>query len=287
MTATAAAPAPTPGPVSIAGSPRRTSATQPVLEPWIRAQGLNLTRHTKALRDFTRKEFGTGPEAPTEGHVQAVNQLLAGLRRGLTRRARRMNTLSAAAAQHPSAARLTALVEHKHHAHDWVKGDREDLGLLLRAVRPAAVAVRRLAAQLRPDRAGLLPVRLPGARQRRSRSRRRRRSPTCAPASRRRRSGAASRCAQLGPAAQPVPADPAAVPPAGQPLDTRRGAARGQPQPAERPRADARRAAGDRAAAARGRAAGRRSRASGRAGTARSSPISAACCSAARRSSAR
>ena len=122
MTATAAAPAPTPGPVSIAGSPRRTSATQPVLEPWIRAQGLNLTRHTKALRDFTRKEFGTGPEAPTDGHVQAVNQLLAGLRRGLTRRARRMNTLSAAAAQHPSAARLTALVEHKHHAHDWVKG---------------------------------------------------------------------------------------------------------------------------------------------------------------------
>jgi hypothetical protein len=101
---------------------RRTSATQPVLAPWIRAQALNLTRHTKALRDFTRQEFGTGPEAPTEGHVQAVNQLLAQLRTGLVRRARRMNQLAALTLRHPAAERLTALVGHKHRAHDWVKG---------------------------------------------------------------------------------------------------------------------------------------------------------------------
>ena len=94
---------------------------QPVLGPWIRAQALNLSRHTTALRDFTRPEFGTGPEAPTDGHVQAVNQLLAQLRKGLTSRARRMIQLAAAARQHPSPVRLTALVTHKHHAHDWVK----------------------------------------------------------------------------------------------------------------------------------------------------------------------
>ena len=73
------------------GVPRPgTSAAQPVLGPWIRAQALNLTRHTAALRNFTREEFGTGPEAPTDGHVLAVNQLMGQLRSGLTRRARRM-----------------------------------------------------------------------------------------------------------------------------------------------------------------------------------------------------
>lgn len=99
-----------------------TSATQPVLQPWIRAQALNLVRHTAALRNFTREEFGTGPEAPTEGHVQAVNQLLGGLRTGLVRRARTMVRLAAAARQNPKPEPLTALVTHKHHAHDWVKG---------------------------------------------------------------------------------------------------------------------------------------------------------------------
>ena len=105
------------------GVPRPgTSAAQPVLGPWIRAQALNLTRHTAALRSFTREEFGTGPEAPTDGHVLAVNQLMGQLRSGLTRRARRMVELAAAARRQPTPARLTALVAHKHHAHDWVKG---------------------------------------------------------------------------------------------------------------------------------------------------------------------
>jgi hypothetical protein len=105
------------------GAPKRqTSATQAVLMPWIRAQGLNLVRHTKALRSFTREEFGTGPEAPTEGHVQAVNKLLASLRTGLVHRARQMIRRTAVARRNPAPERLTALVTHKHHAHDWVKG---------------------------------------------------------------------------------------------------------------------------------------------------------------------
>jgi hypothetical protein len=124
MTAAAAAvPAAPPLDVTLyrGASRRQTSATQPVLGPWIQAQSLNLTRHTKALRDFTRKEFGSGPEAPTEGHVQAVNTLLTQLRRGLSRGAEHMTQLTSAALQNPTASRLTRLVTHKHLAHDWVK----------------------------------------------------------------------------------------------------------------------------------------------------------------------
>ncbi len=111
-----------PGEVRQNGAPRPgTSAVQSVLGPWIRAQALNLVRHAKALRNFTREEFGTGPEAPTDGHVQAVNRLLGKLRVGLKKRARRMVRLAAEARANPSAGRLTTLVTHKHLAHDWVK----------------------------------------------------------------------------------------------------------------------------------------------------------------------
>ena len=122
MSAVASPIAPAAADRPLAAETRQTSATQPVLGPWIDAQALNLTRHTSALRDFTRSEFGSGPEVPTEGHVQAVNQLLSQLRKGLTRRAQEMVRLSAAARQHPSAERLTRMVTHKHDAHDWVKG---------------------------------------------------------------------------------------------------------------------------------------------------------------------
>ena len=101
---------------------RNTSASQPVLGPWVRAQALNLARHTQALRNFTREEFGSGPEAPTEGHVQAVNQLLAELRPGLARRARDLVKLAMVARRNPTHGRLTTLVTHKHEAHDWVRG---------------------------------------------------------------------------------------------------------------------------------------------------------------------
>jgi hypothetical protein len=98
-----------------------TSADQPVLGPWLRAQSLNLARHTAALRDFTRMEFGTGPEAPTDGHILAINQLLRQLRSGLIRRARTMGQLTARARRQPQPERLTLLVTHKHQSHAWVQ----------------------------------------------------------------------------------------------------------------------------------------------------------------------
>ena len=55
----------------------------PVATPWLRAQSINVTRHAAALRPFRVDEFGTGAEAPTAGHTQAVNSLITALRRGL------------------------------------------------------------------------------------------------------------------------------------------------------------------------------------------------------------
>lgn len=101
--------------------PAGTSSMQPVLKPWLRAQALNLGRHTAALHDFQREEFGTGAEAPTEGHIQAVNQLLSRLRAGLIKRARRMNRLVRAAVTGSRSDLLTATVTHKHLSHDWVQ----------------------------------------------------------------------------------------------------------------------------------------------------------------------
>jgi plasmid stabilization system protein ParE len=85
------------------------------------AQALNLTRHANALRDFRRAEFGTGPEAPTDGHVNAVNQLMAKLRVSLLASARKLHTLAAAAVQDASPARLQSLVVHKHRSHERVR----------------------------------------------------------------------------------------------------------------------------------------------------------------------
>ena len=99
----------------------RTTAGQPVLGPWLRAQAVNLARHTRALRNFRREEFGTGAEMPTAGHVLAVNQLMARLRPILIRRARRMHHLSTAAIKDAAARQLTAAVTHKHYSHDGVR----------------------------------------------------------------------------------------------------------------------------------------------------------------------
>lgn len=98
-----------------------TSAAQPVLGPWLRAQALNVARHAEALRDFHAGEFGDGPEAPSPGHLRAVNQLLAQLRRDLVVQARGLSARARAASSTPSAAALRAVVTHKHAAHARVR----------------------------------------------------------------------------------------------------------------------------------------------------------------------
>jgi hypothetical protein len=94
---------------------------QPVLGPWLRAQSINVTRHAAALRPFRRQEFGTGAAAPSEGHIQAVNTLIASLRGGLLKMSRRV-TRAIAAIREPETEHLSEVVRRKDHAHHWVQG---------------------------------------------------------------------------------------------------------------------------------------------------------------------
>src|SRR5882724_4760046 len=105
-------------------SPRSQAAGAPasVMQPWLRAQSINVTRHAAALRPFRLDEFGSGAEAPTAGHVNAVNKLINGLRSGLLRMSGRVRKTAAATAQDPSTPRLQSLMRKKEQAHNWVRG---------------------------------------------------------------------------------------------------------------------------------------------------------------------
>lgn len=103
-------------------TPVESSRTpQPVLQPWLRAQAINVSRHAAALRPFRRAEFGTGDAVPSEGHIQAVNALITSLRRGLLEMTRGVAEAAAAAVQQPKVQRLQRTVHLKARAHDRVR----------------------------------------------------------------------------------------------------------------------------------------------------------------------
>jgi hypothetical protein len=103
-------------------SPRRTkAAASPVMQPWLRAQSINVTRHSAALRPFKIDEFGTGAEAPTAGHLQAVNQLITGLRSGLLKISGGVSKAAKITEQDLSTSRLQDLMRKKARAHHWVR----------------------------------------------------------------------------------------------------------------------------------------------------------------------
>jgi hypothetical protein len=110
-----------PAAVPASGPGKGSPAPAPVLRPWLRAQAINVTRHAAALRPFRRDEFGTGAEAPTEGHVQAVNELLLLLRRDLLRRTRGVRASAATTEREPSTPNLQELMRLKERAHDAVR----------------------------------------------------------------------------------------------------------------------------------------------------------------------
>jgi hypothetical protein len=92
-----------------------------VMLPWLRAQSINVTRHAAALRPFKLDEFGTGAEAPTAGHLQAVNKLITGLRNGLLSVSGKVSKATQITAEEPSTRRLQPLMRRKAHAHQWVR----------------------------------------------------------------------------------------------------------------------------------------------------------------------
>jgi hypothetical protein len=102
--------------------PKVVAGPAPVLLPWLRAQSINVTRHAAALRPFKREEFGSGAAAPSEGHIQVVNQLITKLRRGLLKMSGNVHRSIAKASERPTSHRLQRVVSHKDKAHHWVQG---------------------------------------------------------------------------------------------------------------------------------------------------------------------
>lgn len=101
-------------------SASRTGASA-VLTPWLRAQSINVARHAAALRPFQTDEFGSGAAAPTNGHLQAVNQLISSLRGGLLKMSQGVSEAAGAATEGSSSDHLQRLVRRKERAHDWVR----------------------------------------------------------------------------------------------------------------------------------------------------------------------
>jgi hypothetical protein len=100
----------------------KTVSTPSVLPAWLRAQSINVNRHAAALRPFRREEFGSGPAAPSEGHIQVVNELISKLRRGLLNISKEVTRTISAATQEPHSANLQRVVERKDRAQHWVQG---------------------------------------------------------------------------------------------------------------------------------------------------------------------
>lgn len=91
------------------------------LHTWVTDQAINSTRHAAALRPFSPREFGSGIAAPSDGHVQAANALITGLRRELLKRTGNMKTAARLATQDPSSVNLQRLLRHKEHTHHAVQ----------------------------------------------------------------------------------------------------------------------------------------------------------------------
>ncbi|BCG02014.1 hypothetical protein PPGU19_065820 (plasmid) [Paraburkholderia sp. PGU19] len=103
-------------------APATDARGQGVLRPWLRAQSINVTRHAAALRPFKAGEFGMQASAPSDGHVQAVNSLIAKLREGLLQMTDGADGAVRAAIESPNTARLQHAMMRKARAHDWVRG---------------------------------------------------------------------------------------------------------------------------------------------------------------------
>jgi hypothetical protein len=92
-----------------------------VLSAYLTGQSLNVRRHLEALRDFRRDEFGTGLARPSEGHIQAVNQLLATLRRPLQREVAQLEDATTQALRQPRPGAHAQVLNLKSRAHDRVR----------------------------------------------------------------------------------------------------------------------------------------------------------------------
>jgi len=78
-------------------------------------------RHAAALRPFQKDEFGTSPASPSDAHTEAVNDMMAGLRRRLLELSRQVTTASDRARREPTFENLQLLTSSKEQAGNWVR----------------------------------------------------------------------------------------------------------------------------------------------------------------------
>jgi hypothetical protein len=95
------------------------------LRSWLRAQALNVDRHARALRPFDPGEFGTGPQAPSLGHITSVNALLTRLGEQLQLRSDAVAQAARRAADAPSGEALREVVTRAEGAHDAVRATEQ------------------------------------------------------------------------------------------------------------------------------------------------------------------
>ena len=120
-----------------------------------------------------RGEFGTGIAAPSEGHIQAANELIVRLRAELIKLNEPMRAAALAATREPNPSNIGQLARPQGSGSPLGARHRTGLELLLRAVRPASVSLRGVAASdATGSRSTPSPRRSEGSRSR-GRSRRR------------------------------------------------------------------------------------------------------------------
>jgi len=99
---------------SATAAARGAAATAPdVLDNWLATQSLNLARHAKSIRRFEPGEFGKGPEAPSEAHLEAANKFIDRYKDRVIEIARSVEAAVAIARREPSPGRLHVMLERK------------------------------------------------------------------------------------------------------------------------------------------------------------------------------
>ena len=83
------------------------------LDVWLDIQSINLDRHARSLRRFAKGEFGTGPAAPGEAHVEAVNSFIDGFRKRVTEASRWVESAARAAKREPTSERIATVLQRK------------------------------------------------------------------------------------------------------------------------------------------------------------------------------
>jgi hypothetical protein len=101
--------------------PRPATRRGQILPAWLQAQAVNVTRHAAGLHPFSSEEFGDDAASPTEGHIQAVNALISGLREKLLQLTARVTAAAKTALDDASPQNVTRLVTVKDYAHSVVQ----------------------------------------------------------------------------------------------------------------------------------------------------------------------